>query len=222
MDRSLLLVLAIALAALGLVLLRRLWLANAARAKARAAYFSPLAARLDAPQTRLEPSGFPRLVARWRDRPFDLRALPDSLTFRKLPALWLPVTLTAPQPLSGETRILSRPSGQESFSTHADLPVQLPLPPGFPDHCSLRAENADALPSPGVLTAIARYFTDPSVKEVVLSPKGLRMTLLAEEAPRNAYLLYRDAELGTAPLPAERGIAAMDRLLALEKALADA
>lgn len=222
MDRVLLLVLAIALAALGLVLLRRLWLAGAARANARAAYFSPLAAHLDTPLTRLDPSGFPRLSARWRDRPFDLRALPDSLTFRKLPALWLPVTLTAPQPLRGETRILARPSGQESFSTHSNLPLQLPLPPGFPDHCTLRAEAADALPPAGVFAAIARYFSDPAVKEVVLSPKGLRMTLLAEEAPRNAYLLYREAELGVQPLPAERGLAAMDRLLALEKALADA
>ena len=179
------------------------------RNRLRASYFTALTPRL----TRTEPSGFPRVALDLQGRPFDLQAIPDSLSFRKLPCLWLLVTLTAPQPFRAETRIMARASGLEPFSTFATLPCELPLPAGFPDHCTLRTTDPAALPD---LAPYAGLFNDPKVKELTLSPKGLRLVVLAEEAPRTAYLLYREAELPSAPLDPARAQALMQALIALE------
>ena len=135
---------------------------------------------------------------------FDLQALPDTLTFRKLPALWVMITITEPQPVTGETHIMARATGQESFSTHAQMPVEVNLPPGFPPDCTLRCTDPKALPTPEIFARIADLFSDPTVKEAVLSPKGLRLVVLAEEADRANYLIFRDAELGRHPLPETR------------------
>ena len=55
------------------------------------------------------------------------------------------------------------------------------------------------------------------MKELVLSPKGLRAVFLAEEADRTRYLLFRDAEMGSTPLPAVRLETVLRSLLAIRR-----
>ena len=74
--------------------------ATKTRKAARAGYFDAVAPSFDRLTTRIEPTGFPRLTAHLGKDAFDLQALPDSLTFRKLPALWVMVTLPAPLPVA--------------------------------------------------------------------------------------------------------------------------
>ena len=57
---------------------------------------------------------------------------------------------------------------------------------------------------PAALSHHCAIFADPLVKELVVSPKGLRIVILADEAARNSYLIFRDAELGMTPLPRAR------------------
>ena len=99
-----------------------------------------------------------------------VQAVPDALIFRKLPALWLLVTLTEPQPLAGETRIMVRPSGLEPFSTFAQLPTETAPPPGFPPHCVVRTTAPAHLPPAHVMATLAPLLEDPALKEIVLSP----------------------------------------------------
>ena len=65
-------------------------------------------------------------------------------------------------------------------------------------------------------------FADPKVKELVISPKGLRLVILADEAERGRFLIFRDAEVGTFPLPAERLTPLISTLLALRHTLNEA
>lgn len=178
-----------------------------ALAERRAGCFDALSPRL----TRLQPSGFARAALTHQGHDFDLQLVPDALSFRKLPCLWLLTTLTEAQPLKAETRIMARASGLEPFSTFADMPFEVALPPGFTG-CTLRTTDPSALPD---LAPIAALFADPKVKELTLSPKGLRLVTLAEEAPRTAYLLYREAALPERPLDATLVRATMERLCAL-------
>lgn len=175
----------------------------------RATYFAALHPRL----TRAEPSGFARAALTWKGHSFDLQALPDALSMRKLPCLWLMVTLTEPQPIAAETRIMARASGLEPFSTWEHLPFEPALPPDFPD-CTLRSSAPLPL-AQASLSRLAPLFADPRVKELTLSPKGLRLVILAEEAPRNAYLIFREAELPQRPLDLSRVHDLMDRLITL-------
>jgi hypothetical protein len=204
MSRLILLVLALGLAVWGASVVRSLLQAIPARRRTRADYFVAAVPLMTDVRQRIEPTGFARLAGTSHGLRFDLQALPDTLTFRKLPALWVMVTLTEPQDLPGETHIMARANGQESFSRFGQMPVPVALPPGFPPDCALRCDHIDGLPPADLLARVAPLFTDPRLKEAVLSPQGLRLVVLAEEAERTPYLIFRDAELGATPFPAAR------------------
>lgn len=174
--------------------------AQRSRAAARAAYFDSCLPLLEEAEGRLEPTGFPRVTGTWRGRPLDLRALPDTLTFRKLPALWLMVTLPTPMPVGATLDILRRPTGGEVFSAFHRLPVAIATPPDLPADAGLRTDDPTGLPPGQILAGQLTVLSDDRAKELVISPRGLRLVWLAEEADRSRYLLFRDAEMGQAPL----------------------
>jgi hypothetical protein len=214
---TVLLIGAAALAVAGLV-----WVnlkAAAARRAARAGYFSAAAAILHDVTRRIEPSGFARMAGTWRGHRFDLQAVPDTLTFRKLPSLWVMITLTEPMPVAATLHIMSRPGQSDVFSRFGDMAHSIALPPGFPEQCALRCDDAARLPPQDLVAAQGRLFADPLVKELVISPKGLRLVVLAEEAERGRYLLFRDAEMGSLPFPAARLSLYLDALVALRQDL---
>ena len=184
----------------------------------RAAYFSALAPLFDRTAAQTQPTGFCRMTAHLGPHAFDLQALPDSLTFRKLPCLWVMLTLPEPMPVTATLDIMARPSGHETFSHYATLShtLHVPdslLPENLPDIISIRTDNPTL--APRIPRQIA-LFSDPAVKELLISPKGLRLVILAEEADRSRYLIFRDAELGNTPLPAARIAPAIETLLALK------
>lgn len=180
------------------MLVLRLMAAAQARQSARAGWFDlvPLQDRLRA----VMPTGFARVSGRMGGMMLDLQAVPDTLTLRKLPALWLLVTVAEPLPLKQRIDIMTRPRGFEPFSTIETLPHQTNLPPDFPADAILRSERPLSLREAALLHRHRRLFDDPRVKELVLSPKGIRIVWLAEEASRSRYLLFREAEMGLHPL----------------------
>jgi hypothetical protein len=209
--------LGLALAALGAWLALRLVRETRARAQARASYFSGVKPLFDGGETRLQPTGFPRMTGRRAGLSFDLQAIPDTLTFRKLPALWVLVTLPEPLPLDATLDLMARPSGNEPFTKFATLPQSLPTPPELPKEVAIRSDDATRIPASDLIARHSDLFTDPRVKELVLSPKGLRIVILAEEADRGRFLIFREAEMGRTPLPPARLEPLLDRLAALRK-----
>lgn len=209
--------LGLALAALCLWLALRLIREASERSHARAGYFSAVKPLFDRGETRLQPTGFPRMTGRRRGLSFDLQAVPDTLTFRKLPALWVLVTLPEPLPLHATLDLMARPSGNEPFTRFPTLPQSLPTPPDLPKEIAIRSDDATRVPPHDLIARHADLFTDPRVKELVLSPKGLRIVILAEEADRGRYLIFREAEMGRAPLPPARLEPLLDRLAAIRE-----
>lgn len=208
--------LALVCAALGLWLAFRLVRMTQARRVARAGYLDQVKPLFDGGETRLQPTGFPRMTGRRGGLAFDLQVIPDTLTFRKLPALWLLVTLPEPTRLTATIDLMARPSGNEPFTRFAALPVSLPTPDDLPRDLAIRADHTQALPPEDVVRRhAADLFADPRIKELVLSPKGLRIVLLAEEADRSRYLIFREAEMGMTPLAPARLAPLLDRLAAL-------
>lgn len=209
--------LALALAALGLWLAFRLIRESRARTTARASYFDAVKPLFEGGETRVQPTGFPRITGRRGGLAFDLQAIPDTLTFRKLPALWVLVTLPEPLPLGATLDLQARPSGNEPFTKFATLPQSLPTPPNLPKDLAIRSDDATRIPPPDLIASHADLFQDPRVKELVLSPKGLRIVILAEEADRGRYLIFREAEMGRMPLPPSRLEPLLYRLAALRQ-----
>ncbi len=211
-------ILGLALAALGAGLaLLSLRLRRSARQRAdtRAAFLDRCKPLFSDLRVATEPTGFPRISGRHRGAVFDLRTMPDSLTFRKLPALWVLVTLPGPISVGATLDLMIRPMGIEPFSHFNGLPDQLTPPPGFPADCAIRSDDPGAAPSQELVRRHLHLFDDPRMKELVISPHGLRLVLLADEAQRGAYLIFRDAELGATPLAPDRLRPVLDALLAL-------
>jgi hypothetical protein len=122
-------------------------------------------------------------------------------------------------PVRGTLDIMMRPRGVEYFSRHASLPVQMAPDPALPHDCTVRTDAPEALPPRNVLLKHARILDDPLAKELVISPKGLRIVWLAEEAHRGRYLIFRDSEMGLEPFPAATLKPLLDHLLALSEDL---
>jgi hypothetical protein len=191
------------------------------RAAERGAYFDDAARLFTRPRRGMGSAGFPRLAGLYCGAEFDLQAVPDTLTFRKLPALWVLVTLPAALPVAATLDVMIRPTGTEPFSHFHNLPDQIAAPAGFPEDCAVRSDNPDGLPPEAFLRPHLHLFDDAQVKELVVSPKGLRITFLAEEANRGRYLIFRDAELGRTPLMPARVQPHLDAMLALRADLLD-
>ncbi|MEZ5799161.1 MAG: hypothetical protein R3D63_17795 [Paracoccaceae bacterium] len=212
-------ILAALAAALALFLAFRLARAAHLRRAARAGYFAKLAPLFNTTEVRLQPTGLPRMTGRRGALAYDLQALPDSLTFRKLPALWVMVSLPQPMPVGATLDLMARPSGQEPFSHFAQLPQLLPRPDFLPEGVAIRSDDATAVPPEYLLARHADLFDDPRVKELLISPRGLRVVILAEEAERGRYLLFRDAEMAQVPLAPGRVAPLLDRLARLAQDL---
>lgn len=202
MDRILTLLLAVGFGLAFLLSLRGVLKSARQRRVARVGFFDLCQALLSDVRTGAGTAGFQRVGGKFQGVEVDLQAVPDTLTFRKLPALWVLVTLPGPLPLRATLDVMVRPTGLEPFSNFGRLPEQIALPPGFPATATIRTDDAGALPPAAVITPHLGLFDDPRIKELVLSPRGLRLVFLAEEADRTRYLLYRDAEMGADPLPA--------------------
>jgi hypothetical protein len=99
--------------------------------------------------------------------------------------------------------------------------VQIATPAGFPEDCAIRSDAPEAaVPAAFVLKHLEGLDAD-LLKELVISPKGLRLVWLADEADRTRYLAFRDAEMGKAPLAAARLEPLLNALLALRDDLKD-
>lgn len=193
--------------------------AAGARKVARAAYFDACLPLFSDVRQGASDHGFARINGRYRGHLFDLQVVPDMLSYRKLPALWLLVTMAEPTSLRARVNLLMRPAGSEGFSAFAGLRHPVTPPPGFPDHLAIRTDDPAGLPAPEIVEGLKSCFLSPRVKELVLSPTGLRIVWLAEEADRGRYLLFRDAEMGTAPLPPAVLVPLLDRLCDLSDSL---
>ncbi len=143
-------------------------------------------------------AGVVTFAGKWRGRPVQLRTIVDTLATRKLPALWLSVTV------SGETRIpatfdmMMRPASVTTFSNFDFLQHTLDTPANFPEGAVIRTE------SPGVdlpLELIARHlgvFEDGRAKELLITRNGVRLVWLLAEADRARYGVFRQAEFSGA------------------------
>ena len=194
------------IALLGLALAVLVWRASGAagqRRQARARFLEPCQPLFTKLVTAVSETGFPRLSGQFQGQIFDIQVVPDSLSFRKLPVLWLLVTLPAPLSMRGTFDLMMRPTGQETFSRFPNLPGHIAPPPGFPADCAIRCDRPDAVPPESVLRRHLARLADDRLKELVIAPTGVRIVWLAEEADRGRYLLFRDAEMGAVPLRPE-------------------
>ncbi|GLS23236.1 hypothetical protein GCM10007874_62560 [Labrys miyagiensis] len=175
---------------------------------------------LDAGAITLGRDGFPCLTGRIAGRQIRAELLPDTLTIRRLPQLWLSLTILTPLPATSSLGVLVRPSGSEFYARTPELPLRLDVPAPFPAEAMLRGSGpgASAL-LPRISKAFAAFLKDARVKEIMLTPRGLRVVHQVAEGQRGAHLLLRQCDFGDARVETTTFLRLYDGLEAIAAAV---
>lgn len=150
-----------------------------------------------------EADGFPTLVGEHAGRAFQVKLFNDAMTIRRLPQLWLQVTELRPMDIgAGGFAVLVRPSGYEFFSLTAGFHHVIDVPASFPRECIVRGEtSASEHVFRQATTAAGRILAEPTVKEIAVTSRGLRLICQVDEGRRGDYLLLRQAAFDGGPIP---------------------
>lgn len=163
---------------------------------------------------------FPGLTGKWHGRDVHVRLIPDTMTIRRLPQLWLSVTLMTPMPRRGGFAALVRHTGYEFYGMISHFEQRLEPPPGLPPEIVIRGQDSTAQ---GLLDAmavpLAEIFSDPHVKEIAITAKGLRIIRQAGEGRRGEHLLLRQAIFDGAEVTEDDVRKALSQLDALRDAI---
>ncbi len=181
----------------------------------RAAYFDDCLPLLEGCALSQDDVDFPVLTATYRGRRVRLQPIVDHVAVRKLPSLWLLVTVFEDLPWMATLDLLMRPQNVEFYSPSARLRETLDPPRGWPGHALLRADDAAGLPPLERLTPHMAMFDDPRMKELVVTPKGVRLVYQADQAERAHYAVLRHARFSAERLPAETARRLLDEAVAI-------
>ncbi|MDG4880644.1 hypothetical protein [Mesorhizobium sp. WSM4884] len=197
---SVLLTGAIALA----VVLHLVWLARASRNKAWAALAADAAAIRavipDAIDVSDGTAGVATWAGSWNGERAQVRTIVDTLATRKLPTRWLSVTITEPVAVPGVFDMMMRPGSPTTFSNFDHLEHTLPKVTAFPAEAVLRTDRRGVAFPQDLIAAHAGIFAESRAKELLITPKGVRIVWLLAQADRARYGVYRQAAFGDARL----------------------
>ena len=161
------------------------------------------------------PNDYPKLHGRYRGHAVSIDAVVDHIAVRKLPSLWLRVTVMAEIPYRGACDVLARAHNVEFYSPAGALDHVLALPAGWPDHLTVKSDDPAAMPPEAVLTKHIALFADPRIKELLVTPRGVRVVRQAAQGSRAEYLVLRQALFGPVVVPRDQLATMLDAAVAL-------
>ncbi len=151
----------------------------------------------------LSPDEHPVLGGTLRDgRQTTLDLISDTMVTRRLPQLWLRVTIHLDMPRSWPCLgVLARPTGSEYYALVHSLDTWIEPPPSA--QSLLMRGDAEARdvrwePFRKGLTALV---ANPKVKEVAVTPRMIRVVFQAAEGERGAHLVLRQARFAMETVP---------------------
>jgi len=164
----------------------------------------------------------PVLRGRYRGCDIELRPMVEGLAMRKLPSLWLQVTVYAAIPFDGGLDYLARPLGVEFYSATDRFTVRLPVPETWPAHALLQTDNPADMPPLDVIERHMALFQDARAKELLVTPRGVRLVYQAAQAEQGPYQTLRLVRFPAEPLDPDLARALMDAAVELVNDLRDA
>ena len=161
---------------------------------ARRGLLDGCAPALDGAQLLHAADGFPRLAGRHHGRDVRVDLICDTMTIRRLPQLWMSTTLIDANAGLPGFAILVRPSGTEFYQLTSRFAHVSRRRRGFPDEVIVRGDAERRAPcSMSCARRSPRILADPRVKEVAVTPRGLRIIRQAGEGKRGEHLLLRQS-----------------------------
>ena len=178
------------------------WLARASRNRAKAALAADAASVrsvvADAADISDGTAGVVTWAGSWNGQRVQLRTIVDTLATRKLPTRWLSVSVTEPVAVAGTFDMMMRPNSATTFSNFDHLPHTLPKVLGFPAEAVLKTDRRGVAFPQDLIAAHTEVFAEGRAKELLITPKGVRIVWLLAEAERARYGVFRQAAFGDA------------------------
>ncbi len=186
----------------------------------RGALFSDCRDLLESVEERQDDIDYPVLTGRYQGYAVHIDAVIDHIAVRKVPSLWLRVSLLAPLPHLPMLDILMRAHNVEFFSPSSELPHRLDAPVGWPNEAMIRTDDPERLPPADLLVPHMTFFERPQAKEMLITPKGVRLVFQASQGDKLHYQVLRQADFENPVLAHELLRDLLDRLVALHNDLA--
>jgi hypothetical protein len=186
----------------------------------RAAMYQDCAYLFDDVSAVQDDVNFPVLTGRYRGYRIKLEPVADYMGFRKIPSLWLLVTVYCDNPYEGAFDFLVRPQNVEFWSPSWSMEITLPIPPEWPDFAIARTDGRGELPPLEKLQPHGAIFRDPKVKELLVTPKGVRVVYQADQAERAYYMVLRQLVFEHFRLTPELVTKLLDRAISIHEDLA--
>jgi hypothetical protein len=168
------------------------------------------------------PREYPKLRGRYRDHDVAIDAVLDTIAVRKLPSVWLRVTVKATIPFAGVCDVMARSHNVEFYSPFGDLDCGVALPAGWPDQLTVKTDDPDAMPPAALLTPHIKVFSDERMKELLVTPRGVRLVRQVAQGSRAEYMVLRQAAFGPVTVPRALLQGMLDAAVALAESLSGA
>ncbi|MDX8503375.1 hypothetical protein RFM99_34025 [Mesorhizobium sp. VK4C] len=182
------------------VVLHLAWLAHSSRNRAKAALAADAASIHavipDAIDISDGTAGVATWAGAWNGERVQVRTIVDTLATRKLPTRWLSVTITEPVAVPGTFDMMMRPGSPTTFSNFDHLEHTLPKTIALPAEAVLRTDRRGVAFPQDVIAAHAGIFAEGRAKELLITPKGVRIVWLLAQADRVRYGVFRQAAFG--------------------------
>ncbi len=155
-------------------------------------------------EAKLSPQGldFPKLRGQHGGYDVLLELLPDTLAVRKVPPLWLLVTIKAKTLTKGSLDVIVRPQNNEFYSPAWQWAGHLQAPDNWPAHSMIKYQD-----EPAAVEVLNKFvpllFADERTKELLVMPSMLRITYMAKQAERGEYMLMRNSIFDAMPIEKE-------------------
>ena len=162
---------------------------------------------------------YPKLRGRYRGYEVTIDAVVDHIAVRKLPSLWLRATVLTEIPYAGACDVMARAHNVEFFSPAGDFQHVLKLPAGWPDHLTVKSDDPTVTPPEAILTRHIGIFDEPRMKELLVTPRGIRVVRQTAQASRAEYMVLRQSLFGAVRVPRDQLAAMLDAATALAEDL---
>jgi hypothetical protein len=212
-----------AVALVGVALLVMLCQRDRRRLRAQRAKFFDLC--LDLLQAyRITQKGptYPLLSGRYRGHEVRLEPVIDNMAWRKVPVLWLRVSVLNPNSYKGILDFLVRPGGVEVYSPSAELDHHLPLPQGWPEQALLCTDDPSSIPPLELITPHMALFADHYMKELIVTSRGVRLVRMIWQANRLNYAVLREVKFAEIHLEAVLAKILLDAAVDIAEAVSGA
>lgn len=157
--------------------------------------------------------GVPSLEGRWNGHAVKVALIPDTMVVRRLPQLWLSVTVLSSGTDSASIGVVARHTGNEFYSSVHEMQRRLDPPAGLPLDVLVRGDGAGAVQLCDRLASdLTRLFADPLIKDVTVTSRGARIVRQIAEGRRGEHLLLRQAVFDGATVDRQTLLATLEAL----------